>query len=419
LILSFCYELPLLGLTAFYRVNPRLFDVVSVLGLLVLPGLRRTSLPPVFRRWAYLVAWYVVCALVWTVLWLPWEGVAWYTVFFAGRYVQGLFAIYLAASMPLDARQKRILHYLAVAGGVFVALYAIPEYLAGGSLRPLTDQKELLFREGSLFSSLGTTYFHVAAFSTVSCAIAMSLAACTKQPLFRWLAFAVALFCAWPAVFCGSRAGLLGAALVVVFSFLFIRELRTKAIALALVVFLAFSLGLIRQSTIERLQESSLSLTRLSELEESESPYSIAGRSWILRRQGFDILAPVTQYEWQGWRWPVFGAGFYVAPVIRDGELFYRIGYGIHNVYAFSLEQGGVPGLVLFLLFLVACLRELWRMSKRPASEDRAFALGMWVFLLALLPIAWGGEVFWQGSGTENLNTYLVLLFTLATKPTA
>jgi hypothetical protein len=43
----------------------------------------------------------------------------------------------------------------------------------------------------------------------------------------------------------------------------------------------------------------------------------------------------------------------------------------------------------------------------------------MWVFLLALLPIAWGGEVFWQGSGTENLNTYLVLLFTLATKPTA
>ena len=54
-------------------------------------------------------------------------------------------------------------------------------------------------------------------------------------------------------------------------------------------------------------------------------------------------------YSWQGWRLPVFGGGFYAVPQMEQGELVYRQGYGIHNIYLFPVEQGGVLAFVLFV----------------------------------------------------------------------
>jgi O-antigen ligase len=103
---------------------------------------------------------------------------------------------------------------------------------------------------------------------------------------------------------------------------------------------------------------------------------------------------------------------------MKHGELSFRRGYGIHNIYLFSLEQGGIAAMVLFLSFVVVCLKQLRRMTELPASEDQAFALGMWVFFLGLLLLGWAGQVFWRGFGTENLNCYILVLLVLATKRT-
>jgi len=120
------------------------------------------------------------------------------------------------------------------------------------------------------------------------------------------------------------------------------------------------------------------------------------------------------RYRWQSWRLPFFGGGFYAVPYFKNGELYYQRGFGFHNAYFFAFEQGGILAFLLFMAFLIVAFRDLVRMVKHGMPEDRAFALGMLVFMIAFLPILWGGQVFWRGFGTENCNAYIVLLLVLA-----
>ena len=419
LILSFCYELPLTDVTTYFRANPRLFDIASILGFFfVLPGLRRTEpLPRLFRWWAAIVVWFVFCAALWASVWLPWAAAGKFSVFYAIRYIQGLFVLYLVASIPLDARQKRLLHYMVVIGGIVVAIYAIPEHLRGGTVRQLTEEKELRYSAGELFSCLGPTYFHIAMFGALSCAMALSLVALPRAPIARWSIIFVAFFVAWPSLFCGARAGLLGVGLVILVGLIFIKPLRTRLTAIALGAGLMLGLGVLGEMTLEEVAGKSYGFQRLVGIEERGRGNVIAGR--IMTGVDFITGKNADLYEWQGWRLPVFGGGFYAVPRLQaDGELYYRRGYGIHNVYAFPLEQGGVVAFVLFFGFLIACFKDLRKMTKLPGSEDQAFALGAWVFFLALLIVAWGGQVFWRGFGTENFNAYILVLLVLATKRT-
>ena len=183
-VLSFCYELPLVYLSSYDRVNPRLFDVAAVIGFfVVLPTVRLPArLPAVFRTWMYLVLWFTFCACLWSGLWFPWEDGGKFSLFFAGKYLEGLLVIFLAACIPLDARQKHILQYCVLAGGIVVALYAIPEYLVGGFERRLTEEKIQYRREGVVLSCLGVNYFHVAEFCPLACALGLTLVGLAKNP---------------------------------------------------------------------------------------------------------------------------------------------------------------------------------------------------------------------------------------------
>ena len=107
LILSFCYELPLVELTTMYRVNPTFFDIFFVLGMLtVFPGLQRTSeLPKLLRVWTWIVVVFCVCAVVWFPA-FPWYYGK-YSLFFAVKYVEGLLMMYIIARILLTARQKK------------------------------------------------------------------------------------------------------------------------------------------------------------------------------------------------------------------------------------------------------------------------------------------------------------------------
>ena len=94
----------------------------------------------------------------------------------------------------------------------------------------------------------------------------------------------------------------------------------------------------------------------------------------------------------------------------------YRHGYGIHNCYLFSLEQGGLGAFALFIAFLVTCHKRLKEIRTTAWNEtDKAFAMGMHSYFYALLPVMMGGQIFWQGFGSVNFNTYLILLFCMAT----
>ena len=58
------------------------------------------------------------------------KGSAFFRCGLPGKYLQSLLVLYIVARIPLDVRQKKILYCLMLVGGMVVATYAMPEYLA-------------------------------------------------------------------------------------------------------------------------------------------------------------------------------------------------------------------------------------------------------------------------------------------------
>jgi hypothetical protein len=414
LLLSFSYELPLAQVTSMDRINPRLFDIVSLVGIVfVLPNLvQQKELPWLFRRWRAIIMVFGVCAFAWAA-WIPMEHYK-FTLFFYFRYLQGLLMIYMALKIPWSSEQKKRLHQLVVAGGVFVALYTIPEYLMGGGSRMLIEEagKEIIAREGTLLGSLGPNYFHVAQYSALASIMTMALFF-NATTLFQKIFYVfLSVFVAWPALFCGCRAGI---ALVALswFVFYLIAGPSFKVTGLTLLVILIIGAIALKPKmlTLNYWTERSLGIQRLFEAEEEEKEGSSL-KSRLLANW-YDIEL----YRWQGIRVPFIGAGFHsAAHTYPDGRRVFRHGYGIHNCYLFSLEQGGLGAFIMFIWFLIACHHQLKFVRKFAYnSTDKAFAMGMHCYLFALLPVMMGGQIFWQGFGTVNFNTYLILLFCMAT----
>ena len=410
LIMSFAYELPIWYVTSMDRVNPRLFDVMCFLGIVFVlrklpPGPSNNSL---FCIWAAIVVVFCCCALIWTVGFLPWEYGK-FSLFFAAKYVWGLMAIYIAIRIPLDVHEKRIIHYVVVAGGVFVALYSIGQFGSGQTEWAITGEESVISHGGAIYGSLSRSYFHVGMFSTLSFAMTLALVSAFRGHYRSWLFLGLAFFVAWPALACGSRAAIGGIVIVMVTSVFLDPKLIPKSCCLAVLgMIMIYATGMDKKGI--DLDETSLGYKRFIMYEDSQN--SVLNR--IMLR--FDMK----HYMYDGWPVPFFGAGFYVAPVSDGtGSYYYRVGYGIHNVYLFSFEQGGIAGFVLFIVFLVRTMGCLNQMRKSGVPIDTGFAFGVFTFMAALLAVGFAGQVFWRGFNSENFNTYIVLLLVLGTSQTS
>lgn len=411
LILSLCYEMPIVQLTSMDRLNPRLFDIVFLIGLFtIFPNLRGAGqVSRLFCIWAGIVAVFCICAIVWFPI-FPWYYGK-YCIFFALKYVEGLLCIYAVAKIQLTSHQKRILYNMVVVGGVIVAVYAIPEYF--GRTRPQTFVvgKEYVYKEGTLFSCLGMSYFHVSLFSAVSSFMTFARFNACKSTFARLKWMGLGFFVAWPAFFSGCRAGffawIIGWLVLLIISKVSYRRVII-GLAIPLAIFMFITSGFSKLSTIS---EKSLTFQRFEVGEERGAANSIMSRFTL---DWYELSA----YRRQGIRIPFIGAGFYVAPnVDKSGIQIYRVGYGIHNSYLFALEQGGLGAFFLFIWFLITCWKSLKRIRLPGNNEiDRAFATGMFAYLCAIIIVMQGGQVFWYGFGKVNFNTYIILLFILAVK---
>jgi hypothetical protein len=122
---------------------------------------------------------------------------------------------------------------------------------------------------------------------------------------------------------------------------------------------------------------------------------------------------------------PFIGSGFYVSPVniaysskyafVGDHGETYRVGYGIHNMYLFPFEQGGVVAFILFIMFLLSVHRGLKRACKETSPVNKGLAVGTRAFFYAMLIIGIGGQVFWNFDGNGNLLVYLIMTFMIST----
>ena len=413
LILACCYELPIWQLTSFHRVNPRLVDVAAILGILfIYPSLRYVpQRSEIFRIWSRLVYWFAFCAVLWAVAWLPWGEAGKFSIFYAIKYLEGVGLVYLVLRIPLSPKQKRFLHYCVIAGGVVVTLFAIPEYMQGGTSRAITEDKVVHFAPGVLFSCLGPVYGHVSGVSTLACCMTLSLLITAKQDVHRWGIMLLSGIVAWPALVCGSRSGLLSIFLAYGLCFIFVDRIRVYLVSLAAIGIICLSSGVVELPNSQKLKESSRSVARLLDTESKGAGNTIMNR--ILFGQAYDL----SLYRWQGIRLPLFGGGFYAVPHSHGNHLKYRIGYGIHCGYLFPLEQGGIVAFVLFLSFLAACIKQLKNRMKSRVPEDAAFVSGMFVFFIILMLRSWTGSPFWHGNGMENFSTFVLLMLTFAALP--
>lgn len=414
LIFSFSYDIPLYDLTPFERVNPRLVDVATFFGMVfILPKLKRVQrLPVLFKIWKVMVFWFVLCSFVWVIFWLPWQGVGMFSIFYALRYLQGLLLLYIALSIPISATQKKTIMLAVIGGGVFVAIYAIPEYIRGDTVRYIAGGKAVYHASGTLFSSLGTSYHHLAGYSSLSFAVALSSLLVIKNKKNKALMIGVAFFVAWPALFSGARSGLLAIGMIFIMATFYLKSFRVH-LFLIFVLFIPLLIIVASKTNISDLGSQSMSMERLTKMGDIKQENEIGARFGI-GNYGLDL------YEWQGSRLLFFGGGFYVVPHSINGTTHYRIGYGIHNSYLFPLEQGGVFAFIWFFVLLTVIYKKLNKLRKSPIKVDRAFATGMWMFFITQIASGFfGGNAIWQSVGMENFSNYILLTYAIASNKTS
>jgi hypothetical protein len=408
LIGSFAYDIPIFELTPFERVNPRFVDILTILGVFfILPKLKHQKLPQFFHVWKYTVSWFLICSLIWSAFWLPWKGVGMFSIFYAFRYIQGLLLLYIVLSIPLTSNQKKSIMYMVVLGGLFVALYAIPEYFRKDTVRYIAGGKAVYRAPGTLLSSLGTSYHHLAGFSSLSFAVALGCVSLVKSK-YKILMFIIALIVAWPAIFSGARSGILAIFIIFLLSVVYLRAIRNY-ILIALLLFIPIAIvGGGSSVDFENLSSNSSSINRLMNMEDVNKSNDITARLGVGNYS-------LSLYEWQGARLPLFGGGFYVTPHTIDGGLHYRIGFGIHNSYLFPFEQAGFigGGLSLFLLYVI--YKSLSRMRRSFVKEDSIFATVVFMFFVTqIISGFFGGNALWQSVGIENLSNYVLIIYGLA-----
>lgn len=407
LVISFAYERPLAYLTSYDRTNPRLFDAILALGILtVLPTLRRRiPMPRALKIWALLVLWFCICAVISSLAILPLEY-ARFSLFYASRYLLGLLTVYMVLQIPLSPRRKRVLHGLVVMGGVFVAFYCIPQYLSDSHVVVVTEELEVGVGAGRFTGPFGASYFELAQYAALSFAFALTFFLPLRGVFVRLFGLTVTAFVAWPLFFCGSRTGVGLAVVLLIALITYERRLRETGLVLGMILVGRFLLG--GAGRVVQAIGSGTTLMRWRELGGSEN---------VMYRMTAAISFPLSSYMHEKML-PLIGGGFYVAPRIVKGEMHYRVGYGYHSIFLFPFEQAGIIGLVLFLLFVFVVVKDTvaaWRVS---GPTDRSFAAAVLAFFLATLVVGIGGHNFWQGFGSGNFNTCLIVLVCLGLIPT-
>ena len=404
LFFSFAYEKPVFFIASIDKVNPRLFDLVLLVGMFFLLKHPMKYSNPIFKLWLYLVSWFSVVTILGLII-FSFDGANnQFMVYFLFEYYKGILAVIIFLSIPKDRYSIKTIISAIIIGGLFVSLYCINEFNTGVTEIIISGTKSMLKPAGMVWGPYVGSYFEIAVYVPLSFTIALVSMFYIKKINRLWLVLIVLLI-AWPVLFTGSRTAIF----LLLLSFIIVilkSPKRSTFILIPLSIIIiglftftnVFNVLLQQNETIERLQgfESSKSNQKFNSIE-----------SRLLIFKHFDV----TSYD-EANSLPIIGAGFYVAPI--NG--LYRVGYGIHNIYLFPLEQAGIIGLILFLLFIYISITILLR-GMRVLSKDSIeywFVLAVFSYFIASLLIGLSGHTFWRGFTTYNFNTLRILLLVYA-----
>ncbi len=406
LVLSFAHELPLAYLTPFDRTNPRLFDVLSLIGVVVLCSkeTRTGKFPRPFSLWSALIIWFCFCAIIWAIFLPPNYGNI--AVFRALKYVQGLIVVFIALQIPIDEKRKKVLQSMMVFGGLYIATFCVFQYVRGDTLIQVRDGLFVDVGLRNLTGPFGASYFQLAQTSSLFFIFSLFQSLQAKSLPMRFVYLAASCFISWPLFASGSRTGLGLFVVSLLVAIVVERRLRRTVLALGIVLigFILIGFG----HWVELLMSGN-TLQRAVNMRDG-SANGLANRLLAV------IHFPLSTYA-AGALVLAIGGGFYVAPVVINGVDLYRIDYGLHSFYLFPLEQGGVLAFTLFIYFIISSFRHLQISRNTRNSTDRNFANATFAYFVATLVAGIGGHNFWQGFGSGNVNTLILLIVMLALNP--
>ncbi len=395
MICSFAYELPIFMISNLDKANPRLFDLFFIVGIFLFN--KEILWKPdnkIARGWEILVFWMVICAVIWSLVFLP-SSIALFSIYYVSKYVEGVLVVRMILLCKDEIRNTRLISNLIILMGVFVAIYSIPQYL-NEAVRVVeyAPGKTFTLAANTITGPFNSTYFHIAQFTPLSFIICFQRflqSENIKQKMFFLL---ISLFISWPSFFSGSRTFLFLFLLVFFFICLFnIKKLFTGSI----IIILIFTFSELTMSKMTDVFENSYTFSRMENMEDGNNSFD-SRLSWV---KHFNM----TEYEHEGVSMPFIGAGFYVAPI--NG--FYRIGYGFHNNYIFAFEQIGLIGLLIWLFWSWFSLKKLWASRK-----NNILASPLFIYYISLLIVGFTGQTFWRGFGNANMNTFIIVMMVLA-----
>ena len=404
---SFAYEKPIFIISSLDKINPRLFDLLLLIGFFITLKKRSVYNNRIFKQWAMIIIWFTFVTLVGASLFpFPWD-IKQFMFYFLFEYYKELLAIFILLKIPKTYYSINTIISAIIIGGIFVASYCVIELNVGIEDVIISDIKTISKPPGMVWGPYIGSYFEIAVYIPLAFSFSLAMLIYSKGINKIWLAL-ITLFIAWPILFTGSRTAiflaLLSAAIIVIQSLK-----RSIWTLLILGFFLTIAIALTGKFDLFFNSDQNETLNRIESLEESDSNDAVDDSilSRVLLFKDFNI----DNYDVKE-ALPVLGAGFYVAPT----EGGYRIGYGIHNIYLFPVEQAGVIGIILFVMFIFVSIRILKNGLKELDKNSQLFwfVSAVYAYFIASLLIGISGHTFWRGFTTYNFNTLRILLLVVS-----
>lgn len=386
LVASFCYELPLIEITNYDRLNPRLVDVMTIIAFFF-TGWKRNKKNKLLRAWEILTIIFVVVALISFVALLP-LNYGYFSLFFAIKYIETLIGLYILTGFNWQNHHiDKLLRFFCY-GIIFAGTWGLLQLLGIiGSERYLPNGELLTLRPGIVLATFGVTYFHSGVMGALGCGIALLLLErkAISLPMFL-LAFSASLFLA---TFSGSR-GALGMAVIII-AIMVIRNRRLLLYAFIAAIIAATS------GVATLVQDHSATSERFDRTTESNTVAERLGANY------FRLFGETIDYH--GVKLLFVGGGFYAVPMPdENGNRKYRVSYGFHNIYFFAIEQAGLLAFFALLNFFFLAIKHALK-NRKNGYASCGFAI-----IVGIMLIGWTGQIFLHGFGTENMVTFQVFL---------
>ena len=388
-VAAFCYELPLIEITSYDRLNPRLVDVMTVVAFFFTSWKRNKS-NKLLRAWELLTIVFVLAALISFAALLP-INYGYFSIFFAIKYIETLVGLYILTGFNwqnhhIDKLLRFFCYGIIFAGawGLLQLLGVIPteRYLPNGEL--------VVVPPGIVLASFGVTYFHSGVMGALGCGVALLLLErkAIFFPMFL-LALAASLFLA---TFSGSRGAL--AMAIIIITIMVIRNRRLLLFACIAGIIAATS------GVATLVEDYSATSARLESSTEKNSVTQRLGADY------FDLFGETINYH--GIKLLLVGGGFYAVPMPDgNGDPKYRVSYGFHNIYFFAIEQAGLLAFFAMLSFFYLSIKHAVR------NRKNSYATCGLAIIIGIMLIGWTGQIFLHGFGTENMITLQVFLIIL------